>query len=233
MRPVSIVALVLVLGVPVSCKSRPDGQGASFDVDAARPDPIAPLRARVKTKLAAIAAIAPNAQAAPPVKQGGKPLSLASGAYFVTAPDYLADPHATVKNDDGRPRFDGSVYSLCAYATSGTVPPASEDQKYLEQCDAWTHVAVARTQAWTVPTIDLDSKRFSPGMYVGDLLVYAIDSGQLVGSFVVTGTNNKELEFDVKKGESSADKKRDFVNNATADISANVEATQKKLLEGK
>jgi hypothetical protein len=145
----------------------------------------------------------------------------------------LSDPHAQIEHKDDAPRFSETVLSLCEYETSGNLPLKDEDEKYLKECDTWEYVAVMRTRKWSKPIVHLDTKTFDTGVYVGDMLVYKIASGKLVASYVIAATNDEKVTRYARAGESAEEKKKEWESMARADLSVNIEAYQKKYLEGK
>jgi hypothetical protein len=237
---VAAVAVCVAASAGAGCKRKTDttttssSSGGSGVSSAAPVDKLATLRASVKTKLAKIAAIAPKAKTEAPAKPGAKPLTLKEGDYFTSQPELLVDPTISLARDDGgAPEFEETTMSLCSYATNGKLPPKDEDEKYLQECDKWTHAAIVRQTKWVAPVVHLKDKSFDPGVFEGDLLVYKIDTGELVASFPLSAKSSSEVEDDIDKGASQAEKQTEWQNMMIADLEVNIDHLIDKDMQNK
>jgi hypothetical protein len=64
----------------------------------------------------------------------------------------------------------------------------------LKACSELTLLAVVRKVSFTKPTADMKTKTYSPGEFVGEVLVYEIDSAKYLGGFRVTSKTPDSLD---------------------------------------
>jgi hypothetical protein len=77
---------------------------------------------------------------------------------------------------------------------------ASKATKYLKACAQLKYMVVLRQRSGSKPKEDAGTKTFTPGSYSGDVFVFDLGSGKMLGGFTVDVTSGSTK---VKKGESA------------------------------
>lgn len=171
------------------------------------------LKPKVKARIDKLAGIATKAKSEPKVKKERpfKP-KLEKDKFIVLGDKWLEDVHyePTAEEID----LDNTTLSLCEYALKDAT--STDDQVgYMETCLQWEYVAVVRPKKITLPVIKMQTKSFDPGLLEGDLLLFDLASGDIVGRYVLRITNSDTLSwFEGTPEKEWQDKsKRDLVEN--------------------
>ena len=154
-------------------------------------------RAPVEAKLAAIGRLGPAVEAAPrpapPLRRPDGALVLEpdvkSTAAVVYAQD-LADPGALTPGVTRTLRANrlaecGSLLRKKKHLTTLSDPLPRVADEYLEACAAVRWALVVRTFAYEAPRLT-GADRFAPGRFDGDVLVFDVTTGELLGGFPVS-----------------------------------------------
>lgn len=192
-------------------------------------------RAAVEKTFTAIQAIklpadgleTPKVKPAPIVLEGAPE----TNAMFVYAED-LAKPGAAapvnLRTLDSVPLLQcGSLLSKGAYfADTITHPAPSVVGQYLGACERLQYVLVIRTVQYVAPELSLETKKFAPGVYRAEVLVFDLRSRELLGGYPVAAKN----EDSVALLDGDADHTRRLISNLEAAVfTALREATRQAL----
>lgn len=186
-------------------------------------DVLAEHRAPVEAVFEKIRALETTVQNTPPVTEDRMELGPAQvvldgeaeNALFIRA-ENLQSPEYASSDDIGASH--ATMIEWCGEVLDGRfrgVTGAAED--FLETCGGADYLFVLRTHAseWA-KTVDRES--FKPGMYEGDVLLFRIADGTLLGGFRVSATNSASVttQTDASGYISDASERLD------SDLSANV-----------
>jgi hypothetical protein len=191
-----------VVGGLSACKSE------SVDAVLARrrPGVEATFRA-ISTHAEAIRAAEPVAQ--PTLEPLEPPLSLSSTAAFIHEEDLAAPGEAStiaVRSLDSQ-----TLLHCGALLTRGTFyrpldsrVSVTKADRALWQCETLRYLLVIRPRTWLAPRADEATRTFTPGSLKGDVLVFDLKAGKVVGGFPFWVLNERRL--DVPAGEGQTDR---------------------------
>ena len=163
---------------------------------------VAEQRPGVEAVFAKVKALAGPALAAPPVEAdaidlGGAKIALegdASNALFILAQDLPAPENA---NPSGPGATEARTVAVCGEALRGAFYGAAAGARaFMTECARTQYVFVLRTRVHEMATV-LDNQSFSPGRYEGDVLLFRLSDGALLGGFAVAATNGDEVSVEV------------------------------------
>lgn len=207
--------VVVLLAVLLGCKKRPEPT---------EPGPTAPtvstteVRAaeivpKLKARMDLLSTIAKTARKEPKVKKE-RPLKtkLETKQFIVIGEKWLDDVHYEPTSAELSLR--DTTLSLCGHALKAT-PPKDDDLRYADECLAWQYVAVIRTRKIVMPVVNMEKKTFKPGQLDGDLLLFDLADGAIVGRYLLGIMNSDELTwFEGKPADEwTEESKRDLVKN--------------------
>jgi hypothetical protein len=118
----------------------------------------------------------------------------ASNALFLTDTD-LAAPENTSTTGPGSTQ--ASNVATCGEALRGQFIGAAKGAEYfLSTCARAEYAFVLRTLAYDHAQV-LDDENFAPGRYEGDVLLFRLADGALLGGFHVAATNGSQVSVEV------------------------------------
>jgi hypothetical protein len=118
----------------------------------------------------------------------------ASNALFVDAAN-LAD--SGVAGVDGPGSTHAYSARVCGEALRGEfIGAAKGAEAFMSQCARTEYVFVLRTHVHESATV-LDAESFSPGRYEGDVLLFRLADGALLGGFPLSATNGDEVSVEL------------------------------------
>lgn len=197
----------------LACK-RKESQGGSgsgsFSERAAK------LKPDARKRLAQVAALAPKVRAEAAVTSD-RPVAVKPSRQTVaiTGEQALTDPNRSKSSNEVN--FDNTLLSLCKHGTEGE-PSSENDVKYLEQCVALRIVAVIRQKSLERPKIKMKSESYDSGKLKVDVLVYELETANLLGAYDVYVTNDAELKMPGKD-----QSEEDWMGMAMSNLKGNVE----------
>ena len=212
---------VALLGLALlACKKKeapaPTSDTPTVSTTRTRYDELAP---KMKARLEKLAAMSKQAESEPKVKKE-KPFAtkLEDKQFIVIGDRWLDNPHYEPNAEEID--LDDTNLSLCSYATKSE-SPKDDDNGYMEECLAWKHVAVVRARKIVLPVVDMQSKTFEPGKLDGDLLLFDLSTGEIVGRYLLGITNSDELKWFEGRPEQDwkDESKRDLVENVRGVVS--------------
>jgi hypothetical protein len=222
-----IVGVALVGAALLACKKK-DAPAPSTDTPAVsttrvRHSELAPkLKARIET----LAGIGKTAASEPKLKKEKPIANKLDKKQFVIVGDKWLD---NVHYDQGPEELDleDTKLAACEYAIDEESPD-DDDVSYMDECLAWEYVAVIRPRKIVLPVIKMASKTFEPGQLDGDLLLFDLSSGEIVGRYLLGITNSDELKWFEGKPEEDwkTESKRDLVQNVRAVIEERLAQTR-------
>lgn len=176
------------------------------------------LEPQVKTLLDQLKAIETKAKSEPKVKSD-KPLKakLEKGKYVIVSAQWLTYSNYEAKADELK--VVPTKYSLCGYHLDKPEITAS-DIGYSEECLAWEYIAVVRQRSLTLPKVNMTAKTFTPGSFVGDLLLFDAKTAEIKGRYTMNITNSDKLTYLENSTEKEWDEKArdDLVDNVNGVI---------------
>lgn len=209
-----VATAALVLLPLLACKKKPPPDTSpsppTVSTTAARASELKP---KMKARIDKLAAMALKAKSEPKVRKE-RPLKtkLDKEKFIVIGEKWLDNVH--YEPATGEIDLDNTTLSLCGYALD-KAEPKDDDLKYFDECLNWEHVAVVRSRRIILPVVKMATKTFEPGQLDGDLLLFDLASGEIVGRYLLGITNSDELKWFEGKPESDwkDESKRDLVKN--------------------
>lgn len=170
-------------------------------------DVIAKHRAGVEKNFTRIQALQPRVAAAEPIttaKVKPAPVVLEgsgtteSNAMFIYADDLQRPGEARpvrLRTLDSVPLLQcGSLLSRQTYFNDSiTRPMPSTVEGYLTACERLKYVLVIREVEFAPPQLSLETKKFSTGVYRGEVLAFDLSSGELLGGFSFAAKNDASV----------------------------------------
>lgn len=190
----SLGLAVLLVGALLACKKKAPvpspAPTATVDPDIEKTKKLQP---EVKQFFTQLAAIDKKAKAEPRVR-ADKPFKekLEKARYIILGDRWLADSHHEAGADELE--LDNTVYSLCAYGLDKPILKP-DDQKYADECLAWQYVAVVRPRSLTLPKVNMGTKTFAPGSFIGDMLLFEVKTAEIKGRYQMSITNSDKLTY--------------------------------------
>lgn len=190
----SVLLAVFVVLVALACKGKASGNKSS-----ASSAPVGSPKyrreqatAEVKKRLETIAGFAAQVKQAPSVSRN-QPLARSADRrrFVVIAEAFLEDPSREETKEELPLRSD--LLSLCKRALGNEVI-GEADLEHLEDCAKLEYVAVVRPKRLVPPKVRVATKTFDPGKVEGDVFVFDLPKGTVVGSYAVAATNKDEIE---------------------------------------
>jgi hypothetical protein len=208
-----VVLIAMLVCALLACKRRSSQDGAG---SGSLGDRAAKLKPDAKKRLEQLAALAPKVKAEAAVTSD-KPVAVkpARKTVAITGEQWLVDPNRSAST--GELRFDNTLLSLCKHKTEGE-PKNEDDLKYLEECVALKVVAVIRQRSLERPKIKMKSRTYDSGELELDVLVYELETAQLIGAYDIRVTNDPELELP-----GAEQSEEDWISIAEADLKTNAE----------
>ncbi len=209
------LVVTMLIAALLACKKKP----VVTDSDAGTPPlsttaaQMAELTPKLKARMDMLSAMAKTAASEPKVRKERPLKTKLETAEFITIGDkWLADVH--YNHTDDELDFDDTTLALCGYAVKAT-EPQGDSLRYAEQCLAWKYIAVIRPRKVIQPVVNMNSKTFKPGQLDGDLLLFDLADGTIVGRYLLGITNSDELTWFEGKPEEEwkEESKRDLVKN--------------------
>ena len=205
--------------------------------EASMEEQVAQHRPAVEAVFAKIKALSGPALAAPPLAEdridlGGAKVVLegeTSNALFIRAED-LAAPETATSDSAGSTR--ASTVETCGEGlredpgSLGLGVPL-----FLAECARAEYVFVQRTHVHDHPQL-LDPTTFQPGRYEGDVLLYRLADGALLGGFRVEGANNAEVSAATDDSGNVIDPSGRLDSDLSAEIYVDIEDGLKKHVPG-
>lgn len=220
-RGSALCAALLVGATLLACKKKaPEPAPAPAPSATVSPDleSAKKLQPDIKKLMGRVSDMAAKARKEPKVR-ADRPFKtkLEDGKYIIVGDKWLDDPHR--KAGDDELDLGVTVLSLCAYAAKDDELEAN-DLKYMQECLGWDYMAVVRQRSLTPPKVKLDSDSFDAGSFVGDLLLFDLDTGNIVGRYQMNITNSDKLTYQEGKPEAEWQElaKRDLLENVTGVI---------------
>lgn len=168
-------------------------------------DVIAKHRAGVEKTFAALSALQPKVAAAEPLTEAkvkAAPVLLEGGAgsnaMFVYADDLKkpGEPASVrLRTLDSAPLLHcGSLLNKQQYFNDGITRVApSVAEAYLKACERLQYALVIREVEFVPPELSLETKKFKPALYRAEVLVFDLKTGDLLGGFPITATNEASV----------------------------------------
>lgn len=174
-------------------------------------DVVEKKRAGVEQTFALLRALEPKVQATGPVTESKvKPVTLVlerteggaqpSNAAFIYAED-LANPGDAkpvhLRTLDSAPLLQcGSLLSKGHYFGDAVKKPMpSVADQYLSACARLKYALVIRLLEFKPPELALEVKKFAPGVYKAEVLVFDLTQGEYLGGYLVTAMNEPSVKL--------------------------------------
>jgi hypothetical protein len=194
--------------------------------EASMEEVVAKHRPAVEAVFAKLHALDTAARDAPPVTEdkfelGGAHVVLEgkegnpNNALFIRAADLAAPDHAT---SDGNGALNARSVEECGEALRGEfsgVPGGAE--LYLQECARAEYVFVLRTTTDEAATL-IDDSSFQPGSFEGDVLLFRLADGALLGGFAVSAKSSEEITVATDEHGTAVD----AVDRLNSDLSSRV-----------
>jgi hypothetical protein len=193
MRTLSVVALFLLAG----CESASDV--------------IAKKKAGVEETFALIRALDAKVKATPAIEESRvKPTTIIlervegsakpSNAAFIYAEDVASPGDAKavhLRTLDSAPLLHcGSLISKGQFfGDSVKKPSPSVTEQYLSACERLKYVLVIRLREFRPPELALEAKKFAPGEYKAEVLVFDLLGGEYLGGYLVNALNEPSVQL--------------------------------------
>lgn len=135
-------------------------------------------------------------KSAPIVLEGGKP----ANAALVYADDLgdLASPKPVhLRTLDSAPLLQCGALLARGQYVGDTVkkPLPSVVEQYLSACERLEYALVVRLLEFTPPALALEVKKFAPGIYKAEVLVFDLRQGEYLGGYLVTAMNEPSVKL--------------------------------------
>ncbi len=201
-------------------------------------DVIAKHRAGVEKNLTRIQALQPRVAAAEPIttaKVKAAPVvlegsgSTESNAMFIYADDLPKPGQAQavrLRTLNSVPLLQcGALLAKQTYFNDSiTRPMPSVAQSYLTACERLKYVLIIREVEFAPPQLSLETRKFSTGVYRGEVLAFDLSSGDLLGGFPFAAKNDEKVML----LDGDADHTRRLISNLDSTVfSALREATRR------
>jgi hypothetical protein len=206
-----VIALcAMLICVLLACKRKGGTSTESLSDRAAKLQPDA------KRRLEQVAALAPKVKAEVAVTTD-KPVDtkLSRKAVAIVGDDFLTDPNRRLPKEGLR--FENTLLSLCKHQTVDA-PDDEDDVAYLEQCVALKTVAVIRQRSLQLPKVNMKSGTYDSGRLEADVLVYELETAELIGAYRILVGNDPELRL---PGANHSE--QDWTRMAVSDLEGNAE----------
>jgi hypothetical protein len=203
-------------------------------------DVVTKHRAAVEKTFADVQALKPRVDAAAEVTEAKvktAPIVLEGSpdknAMFVYAED-LAKPGqaapVNLRTLDSVPLLQcGSLLARGTYfADTITHPAPSVVTQYLGACERLQYALVIRTLQYAAPELSLETKRFAPGVYRAEVLVFDLHSKELLGGYLVAAKN----EDSVPLLDGDADHTKRLISNLEAAVFTAIREATRKAIPG-
>lgn len=215
----AVFALV-VIGALLACKKKEAPTETTEPVKTESPNVAKgkALQPVLKTRLGQITAVSKKVKSEPAVKKD-QPFKtkLEKTQYFILGAPWLDNPGRP--HDENELDLDDTTFFICT--NRGEQTEFTDDElKWMQECIDWKYIAVVRPKKVTVPKIKLDSKSFEPGQFDGDLLLFELSTGNIVGRYQMGITNSDKLTYLEGKSEKEWEKEsmNDLLENVTGVI---------------
>lgn len=189
--------------------------------------------ARLEAKVRATPAVSESKVRAAPIvlerSEGGPP----SNAAFVYAEDLadLAAPKPVhLRTLDSAPLLQcGALLAKGQYVGDAvTRPLPSVVEQHLAACERLRYALVIRLLQFTPPALALEVKKFAPGIYKAEVLVFDLEQGELLGGYLVTAMN----EPSVRLLDGDGDHVQRLITNLESEVFSELRAATRKWIPG-
>ena len=102
---------------------------------------------------------------------------------------------------------------------------------YMVECTRAEYVFVLRTHVHESATVT-DNQSFSPGIYEGDVLLFRLADGALLGGFPVSATNGDEVSVQVDASGAPVDAESRLNSDLEAIVFVQIREKLKQLVPG-
>jgi len=165
--------------------------------DKPKPDPDFDRYAKAaKEKLGKLDKIKVAAAATPPVSDEKLDPAAKAGRYTIIATEQFGDLGSCFKDAD----VCGPEWKLlkaCQEDANKTALQLANEYggtKDLKECSELKLLAVVRKVSFSKPSADMAAKTYSPGQFVGEVLVFEIDTAKYLGGFHVTAKTPESVD---------------------------------------
>jgi hypothetical protein len=200
-------------------------------------DVVAEHRPAVEAVFGKLKSLAGPALNAPPVAEdgfelGGKPVVLdgdASNALFIVALD-LGTPETASSTGTGATRASG--VETCGDALTGEfhgIPKGAE--LFLSECARAEYVFVLRTFT-DQPARIVGSDSFEPGLFAGDVLLYRLADGALLGGFRVEAQSSDQVQVELDSAGNPIDPIARLNSDMTSRVFVQIDEKLRALVPG-
>lgn len=212
----SLTCALLLLAALLACKKKPPPKptpapSATVSPELERAQKMLP---DVKKLMTSLEEMSKKAEKEPRVRKNKKfDTKLEDDKILIVAQKWLTDRSREAEANELA--ITETVLSLCS-TIAYLAKPKAEDAKWMDECLAWKYVAVVRPRELTLPKVNMAEKSFDPGSQDGDVLLFEIASGDIVGRYKFSITNSDEIR------ELENSKESDWNDRAKQDLLENV-----------
>jgi hypothetical protein len=204
----------------LACKKKPPPDPAPAATETVSPEleRAKKLLPDLKKLMSSLEEMSKKADKEPRVRKNKKfDTKLEDGKFLIVGQKWLTEPRR--KTDADELELTTTVFSICS-SIAYVGEPKAEDAKYMDECLAWTHIAVVRPRSITMPKVKMESKSFDAGSFDADMLLFEVSSGDVVGRYKMSITNSdkiSELE-NSKESDWQEEAQKDLLENVTGVI---------------
>ena len=198
---------------------------------------LAEHRAPAEAVFAKLEGLAPAAQAAPAVSEDGVDVGAAkvvlegehSNALFIRAEDLAAPRNAT---SDAMGSTHAGTVRICGEALRGEFHGAPAGLRaFLTECGRTEYVFVQRTRTEQLAML-VGEQSFEPGLYEGDVLLFRLSDGALLGGFTVAAESSDEVSVRLDEAGNPIDPIDRLNSDLSAEVFASINAKLRQHVPG-
>jgi hypothetical protein len=202
---------------------------------------LAEHRAPAEAVFTKLEGLAPAAQAAPAVGEDGVDVGAGkvvlegehSNALFIRAEDLAAPRNAT---SDAMGSTHAGTVRICGEALRGEFHGAPAGMRaFLTECGRTEYVFVQRTRTEQLATLVatlVGEQSFAPGLYEGDVLLFRLADGALLGGFTVAAESSDEVSVRLDASGNPIDPIDRLNSDLSAEVFASINAKLRQHVPG-